>query len=171
MTEEEAIRLRSYLAAQSMRRTPEQILEALQEAHHQLIAALPDAAYSTASDARVWSVLEIVEHVYLFMLHYTTAICDVLENGKCPPDVRNRDEIIPCGDRANTRDNLLTALEKLFQRLTRSVLQVEPLAHLDITWRHFELGEMHWREWLLFARVHLLDHVQQVKQTQMPVDL
>jgi len=50
---------------------------------------------------------------------------------------------------------------------TQSVLQANPDAHLDSIWKHFELGETHWREWLLFARVHLLDHMRQSNQGQI----
>lgn len=45
MTEEEIAQLRSYLAAQSMRRTPPQMIEALRETHRQFaatVAVLPD---------------------------------------------------------------------------------------------------------------------------------
>ncbi|HEU5382255.1 MAG TPA: hypothetical protein VFV38_43125 [Ktedonobacteraceae bacterium] len=45
MTEEEIAQLRSYLAAQSTRRTPPQMIEALLEAHRQFtadVAVLPD---------------------------------------------------------------------------------------------------------------------------------
>ena len=44
-----------------------------------------------------------------------------------------------------------------------SVLQADPEAHLDILWGHDEFGKMHWREWLLFARVHELDHARQMQ--------
>jgi len=37
--EEEVARVRSYLASQAMRRTPEQLVEALREAHQQFLAA------------------------------------------------------------------------------------------------------------------------------------
>jgi hypothetical protein len=55
-------------------------------------------------------------------------------------------------------------------QLVSVVLQADPFAHLDLTWKHFELGEMHWREWLLFARAHLLDHVRQMQQLQVPAE-
>ena len=165
MTEEEVIRLRSYLATQSMRRTPAQIIEALQEAYHQFTMAvitLPNSAYHLHPDEHTWSTSEVVEHVCLFMSSYKAAICSVLEKGQRPPDVYDRQEIIPLPDRAETRDEQLFTLEGIFKHLTSSVLQADPCVHLDITWKHFELGGMHWREWLLFARVHLLDHIRQV---------
>ena len=53
---EEVARVRSYLASQSMRRTPEQLVETLREAHRQFllaVAAVSDAAFrSVAGDDR-----------------------------------------------------------------------------------------------------------------------
>jgi hypothetical protein len=49
---------------------------------------------------------------------------------------------------------------------TQMIALVLPAAadvHLDLTWSHPEFGAMHWREWLLFARVHTLDHTRQVQ--------
>lgn len=169
MTEEEIVRLRGYLTTQSMRRTPTYMIEALQEAYHQFVTAvlaLPDATYHTRPDEHAWSASEIVEHVYLFMSSYKIAICGVLEKGQRPPDVDDRQTIIPYGNKAGTRDEQLFTLEEVFTSLTLTVLQADPFVHLDITWKHFELGAMHWREWFLFARVHLLDHIHQVKQMQ-----
>lgn len=169
MNEEEIKNLRNYLATQSMRRTPAQLIEALQEAYHQFtitVAVLPDTAYYTLSDEHAWSAFEIIEHVCLFMSSYKASICCVLEKGQRPSDVHDRQEIIPHRNRAGTQDELLFTLEEVFRHLTRSVHQADQFIHLDITWNHFELGAMHWREWLLFARVHLLDHVHQVKQIQ-----
>ncbi len=37
--EEEVARIRSYLVSQAIRRTPEQLVQALREAHHQFLAA------------------------------------------------------------------------------------------------------------------------------------
>ncbi|HEU5375364.1 MAG TPA: hypothetical protein VFV38_08000 [Ktedonobacteraceae bacterium] len=173
MNEEEIIRLHSYLVVQSMRLTPVRIVEALQEAYHQFktaVMALPNIAYPTRPDEHIWSAFEIVEHVFLFMSSYKIAICKVLEYGQRPADVGGRQEIIPHGDKAGTQSELLLALEEILNYLAASVLQANPLVHLDITWKHFELGDMHWREWLLFARIHLLDHIRQVNQMRVAVE-
>jgi len=48
--EEEVARVRSYLASQAMRRTPEQLVEALREAHQQFLTAtatVPETAFRT----------------------------------------------------------------------------------------------------------------------------
>ena len=165
MTEEEIAQLRSYLTAQALRRTPAQIVEMLQNIYTQFLTGLSHLSRSSSrvsSSDNTWSKAEILEHVCLFMISYQTAICLVLESGERPPDVCNRTAILP---HANSRslEDFFSTLQKCFDRLKTVVLAADPNTHLDITWNHFELGAMNWREWLLFARVHLLDHVRQVQ--------
>ena len=64
--EQEVARVRSYLASQSMRRTTEQIVEALREAHRQFLeatAAIPDAAFRTAPHEEEWAAVDVLGHV------------------------------------------------------------------------------------------------------------
>ena len=58
---------------------------------------------------------------------------------------------------------MLAKLEASRESLIALVMQADPQAHLDITWGHREFGQMNWREWLLFARVHTLDHTRQMQ--------
>jgi hypothetical protein len=129
--EQEVARVRSYVASQALRRTPAQLVETLQEAHQQFLAAF-DAS----------------------------AIAEVLERGEQPPDIQ--DAIVPA-PQETTRSDLLADLERFRQQLRAVVLQADPNAHLDIIWSHPEFGTMNWREWLLFARVHTLDHARQIQ--------
>ena len=64
--EEEVARIRSYLVSQAMRRTPEQLVEALREAHHQFLAAtaaIPDAEFRTTPKEGEWSAADVLAHV------------------------------------------------------------------------------------------------------------
>lgn len=165
MNSEEIAQFRSYLTSQSMKRTPVQIYDALEEAYRQLLETVdqfPETAFNQPYREGVWSIAEIVEHVMLFMAIYEQAICMVLEQGLQPPDVNDRSENLLRQEPVK-RLELLTALQSSLQHLARTIHQTEPDSHLEITWKHFELGAMHWREWLLLARVHLLDHVRQLQ--------
>lgn len=84
----------------------------------------------------------------------------MIEHGEQPPPIRDVLETAPASD---TREQMLAQLEEARQKLTTLVLQADPQAHLDITWKHDEFGQMNWREWLLFARVHALDHTRQMQ--------
>ena len=165
MNSEEIAQLRSYLTSQSMKRTPVQIYDALEEAYRQLLEIVdqfPETAFHQPYREGVWSIAEIVEHVTLFMAIYQQAICMVLEQGLQPPDVNDRSENLLRQEPVK-RVELLTALQSSVQHLAHTIHQTEPDSHLEVTWKHFELGAMHWREWLLLARVHLLDHVRQLQ--------
>ena len=165
MTNEEIAQFRRYLASQSMKRTPVQIYDTLQEAYRQFLVALdrfPESTFDDPEREGVWSVAKIVEHVTLFMATYKQAICMALEQKLQPPDFNDRSEIPP-GQKHPSRLELLASLQGSVQHLEQTVYQAEPDARLEVTWQHFELGAMHWREWLLLARVHLLDHVRQLQ--------
>ncbi len=165
MNSEEIAQLRSYLTSQSMKRTPVQIYDALEEAYRQLLETVdqfPETAFNQPHREGVWSIAEVVEHVMLFMATYEQAICMLLEQGLQPPDVNHRSEILLRQEPVK-RLELLTAIQSSLQHLARTVHQTEPDSHFEVTWKHFELGAMNWREWLLLARVHLLDHVRQLQ--------
>ncbi len=63
---EEVARIRSYLASQSMRRTPAQLVETVQEAQQQFLAAVatvPDALLRTTPREGEWSAIDVLLHV------------------------------------------------------------------------------------------------------------
>ncbi|MDZ7728356.1 MAG: hypothetical protein U5Q44_09305 [Dehalococcoidia bacterium] len=39
----------------------------------------------------------------------------------------------------------------------------DPSAFLDVTWTHPMFGELNWREWFLFMRIHSKDHARQLQ--------
>ncbi len=163
MDEEETTRLHSYLATQSLRRTPEQLIEMLETAYIDFvkgIQALPAYLFRIQVNECEWSGGELLEHVQAFFDLYGSAISIAIETGQEPEAVE--EAIYPSLPGAS-REILLQALATSYQRLKSSVLQADPLSHLSVRWNHFELGLMHWREWLLFTRIHLLEHVRQVQ--------
>ena len=161
--EEEVARVRSYLASQAMRRTPEQLVAALREAHHQFLAAtaaVPDAAFHTVPKEGEWSAADVLAHVRSIAALDERSICGVLERGEQPANV---DDALEQAPTHATREQMLADIEGLRERLIAVVLRADPQAHLDIVWGHNEFGNMNWREWLLFARVHTLDHARQMQ--------
>jgi uncharacterized damage-inducible protein DinB len=160
--EEEVVRVRSYLASQSLRRTPAQLVETLREAHQQFLAALasiPEASFHIRPREGEWSAADVLLHMRTMAAVDASAIPAVIERGEQPPDIQ--DTILPAPPEV-TRAGLLADLEASRERLLDVVLQADPEAHLEILWGHPEFGRMHWREWMLFARVHTLDHAGQL---------
>jgi DinB superfamily len=161
--EAEVARVRSYLASQSLRRTPAELVEMLREAHQQFLAALalvPEGSFRIRTREGEWSAADVLLHMRTMAACDASAIPTVIDRGEQPPDIQ--DTIVPAPPDV-TRSGLLADLEALRGRLLDVVLHAKPEAHLDILWGHPEFGRMHWREWMLFARVHTLDHARQVQ--------
>jgi len=161
--EEEVARVRSYLASQAMRRTPEQLIEALREAHQQFLAAtasVPEAAFRVTPKEGEWSAADVLAHVRTIAAIDERSICGVIERGEQPANV---DDVLEHAPTNATREQLLADIEALRERLIAVVIRADPQAHLGIVWGHNEFGNMNWREWLLFARVHTLDHARQMQ--------
>ncbi len=161
--DEEVARVRSYLASQAMKRTPEQLVDALREAHEQFLAVtatISDGAFRIVPKEGEWSAADVLAHVCVIAAFDERSICGVIERGEQPKDVEDALEKAPSDA---TRKQLLADIERYRERLIAVVLKADPQAHLDIVWGHREFGKMNWREWLLFARVHTLDHAQQMQ--------
>ena len=161
--EQEVARVRSYLASQATRRTTAQLVGAVREAHRQFLAAtaaVPDTAFRTPPREGEWAAADVLGHVCTVAALDEQATRTVIERGERPPNIN--DAIVPASP-GTTREEMLAALETSRERLIALALQADPQAHLDITWGHNEFGQMNWREWLLFTRVHTLDHAGQMK--------
>lgn len=160
---EEVARVRSYLASQAMRRTGIQLVETLHEAHRQFLAALatiPDTNFRTVPQVGEWSAADVLAHVCTIAAFEERSICSVIKRGERPAPVA---DILEPAPTYATREQMLADLESCRERLMACVLQANPQAHLDIVWGHREFGTMNWREWVLFARVHTLDHARQMQ--------
>jgi uncharacterized damage-inducible protein DinB len=160
---EEVARVRGYLASQSMRRTPEQLVAALREAHQQLLAAsaaIPDDHFHTTPGEGEWSAADVLAHVRRIATFEGRTIGSVIVYGEQPPNV---DDTLEHSPKEITRERILADIAARREQLIAVVLQADPQAHLDILWGHNEFGQMNWREWLLFARVHTLDHARQLQ--------
>jgi len=161
--EQEVARVRSYLASQSMRRTPEQIVDAIREANRQFLeatAAVPEAAFRTSPQTGEWAAADVLAHVCSVATFEEQAICTIIERGEKPADVP---DVLEPAPPTVKKEDMLATLEKVREQMFAVVLHADPEAHLDITCGHREFGQMNWREWLLFSRVHTLDHARQMQ--------
>ena len=114
--EEEVARVRSYLASQAMRRTPEQLVEALREAQRQFLAALaavPEDAFRVVPSEGEWCAADVLAHVRSIAAFDERSICSVLVSGEQPPDV---DDVLEHAPTGATREQLLADIEELRER-------------------------------------------------------
>ncbi|HET8847037.1 MAG TPA: DinB family protein [Ktedonobacteraceae bacterium] len=160
---QEIARVRSYLASQAMRRTIPQITESVQQAHQQFLTAVstvPAAFMAATPRVGEWSALDVLLHVRTVAALELSGLTRVLVDGVKPPDIHDALVTAPA---ETTCEALLAELEDLRARQLALALSADPDSHLQITWGHSEFGQMHWREWLLFSRVHILDHARQIQ--------
>lgn len=154
----ERIRIRSYLQAQAAKLTVAEIVGKVRDAMAELRSAAespgPTSAAPAAGD---WSVAEVVAHVVAAGEQVATGIAAVLDNGTRPAAVDAQAHGTP-GPVGAALEALETGRTTLFAR----VLAAAGDEHLDMTWRHPFFGELNWREWLLFLRLHDLDHARQL---------
>ena len=140
--QEEVARVRSYLSSQAIRRTPEQLVETLREAHQQFLVAtatVPDALFHTPPQEGEWSAADVVAHVRRMADFDARSISGVIERGELPVSIADTLEHAP---KHATREQMLAEIAELRQRLIAVVLQADPDIHLDILWGHTEFGKV-----------------------------
>jgi hypothetical protein len=118
---EEVARVRSYLASQAMKRTPEQLVETLREAHRQFLAAaaaVADPLFRVAPANGEWSAADVLGHMLIIAAIDERAIPAVIERGEQPPDVI---DLVSPAPADLTREQMLEELERLRERLNASV--------------------------------------------------
>lgn len=161
----ESERVRGYLIAQANKLSIPELVEkvrtdcaALQEAG----ASVPGARFADRPADGEWSAAEVWTHVLQMSEHGASAITGILDSGAIPP--RASDTIS-----GETRQGLESS-EDYWQAYTairepfyQRVLKANGDEHLEVKMTHPMFGEFSWREWLLFMRVHDLDHTRQLQ--------
>ena len=61
-----------------------------------------------------------------------------------------------------SRERLLKQRQHKLEELAAPLRQQGLTVTVDVVWDHPFFGPLNWREWLLFLRVHDLDHARQV---------
>lgn len=162
MTEEQQ-RIRGYLQSQAAKLSVPDLVEKVrsdQEQVRQAAEAVPSARFAERPAGDEWSANEVMAHVVDGAVRAAAAIRAVIERGALPPpqdDTLRHD--VRVQDAAAWWAELAAARAALFERLAA----VSGDEHLDITWQHPFFGPLNWREWLLFLRIHDLDHARQMQ--------
>lgn len=162
---DESQRVRSYLVTQANKLSIPDLVQKVRVDTAPLRAigaAVPVAHFTERPGPDDWSAAEVYTHILAINESGARAIAGILNHGALPP--RISDTIT--GD---TRSDL-TSAEDYWQvyhahreALLERVLRASGYEHLDITIVHSQFGAFSWREWLLFMRVHDLDHMRQLQ--------
>ena len=159
---EEQQRVRGYLQTQAAKLSLAELTEKVRSDMEQLRAAaesVPAGRFSDRPGAQEWSANEVMAHVLDGAKGVSSGIVRVIEKGTVPGKIFDRiektDERRAAGEWWRA---LVAEREGLFTRVNAA----KGDEHLDVLWDHPFFGPLNWREWLLFLRIHDLDHARQI---------
>ena len=162
---EEDLRVRSYLAAQANKLAIPELVAKVREDTAPLRAigaSVPAARFTERPAAGEWSAAEVYTHIVQINERGASAIEGILDEGAIP-------ETIADTISGDTLAGLVTAEDywrvyrERRERLLGRVLRAAGDERLDVKITHRQFGPLSWREWLLFMRVHDLDHMRQLQ--------
>ncbi|WP_322818428.1 DinB family protein [Tepidiforma sp.] len=161
----EAERIRSYLVAQAAKLSLPELVEKVRRDCQPLAAAaalVPPHRFRQAPAPGQWSAADVWAHI-IEMNEVGAAAIEAILQGHQPPvrvvddSIRQAARALPGGPECHARYH--ARREQLLAR----VAAARGDEHLHTTIRHPMFGDLNWREWLLFMRVHDLDHLRQLQ--------
>jgi hypothetical protein len=161
--DQEFARIRGYLQVQASKLTVPELVEKVRADLQQVKSAIetfPPSRWNERPSESEWSANEVAAHLAESSQGVSSSIVAVIEHGARQAPIR--DEMSHTDDRRSPLDwwsQVAADREALFSRLAT----VKGDEHLDIVWEHPMFGGLNWREWLLFTRIHDLDHARQIQ--------
>ena len=158
----EADRIRSYLQAQAAKLSLPELVQKVRTDMQQLSQALnavPEARYSVRPAENEWSANEVANHLVQTSRGVASGIRTVLDSGATPGGVIDR---MGASSEAHSPGEWWQILETDREAILERVSTASGDEHLNVKWPHGVFGDLNWREWLLFMRVHDLDHARQL---------
>jgi len=163
--EDETQRIRGYLINQANRLSVPELVQKLRTDTAPLRAigaAVPPEHFEERPGAEEWSAAEVYTHVLDMNERGARAIEGILDTGALQAPIS---DTITGGTRRQlaTAEDYWQAYIAAREKLLERVLLARGDEHLDIKIVHRQFGALSWREWLLFMRVHDLDHMRQLQ--------
>jgi DinB superfamily len=162
---DETDRIRGYLIAQANKLTPAELVAKLRAdtAPLQAIgAAVPIRHFAQRPGPDDWSAAEVYTHILDMNERGARAIEGILDEGVLPSPITDTISGQVRAALSNAEDYWQTYLVRREALLERVSLATGD-EHLDTKIVHNQFGALNWREWLLFMRVHDLDHMRQLQ--------
>jgi hypothetical protein len=158
-------RVRGYLVAQANKLSIPELVEKVRNDTLPLKEAagvVPAARFADRPSEGEWSAAEVWTHILDMNEHGARAIPAIIERGELPERARDTISGETRSELHNGEQYYATYLQRREELLAR-VLQAKGDEHLDVKINHTMFGDLTWREWLLFMRVHDLDHFRQLQ--------
>lgn len=158
-------RLRGYLIAQAAKLSLAELVAKVRADAlplRDVSASIAPARFRERPAAQSWSAAEVFTHILTITEHGADAIEGIIAQGTPPPLMEDRllHEEREFPDAAA----YWRAFSERRERLFAVVLAARGDERLDQTIFHPVFGALTWREWLLFLRLHDLDHLGQMRQ-------
>lgn len=161
----ETERIRGYLLAQANKLSVPELVEKVRRDTAPLkeaAASVPAGRFAERPGPDDWSAAEVFGHVLDMTETGARSIEGIIDSGAIPPRIADE---ITAGGRADLRtvDDYWQVYASRREQLYARVLRANGDEHLDVKITHPAFGGFSWREWLLFMRVHDLDHMRQIQ--------
>lgn len=157
VTDPEALRIRSYLQQQARERSIEELIGRVEEGVTELAAAagaIPAADLDVAVANETWTPMDCIRHISGSNALIAAQILHVAHTGALPAE--------NAALSAATREQLVAGMREAIDSLYAHARDADPAANLGTLWEHPFFGDLNWREWLLFLRIHSKDHARQL---------
>jgi hypothetical protein len=164
MEASEAERIRGYLVAQAAKLSIPELVDKLRRDVLPLRSAagrVPADRFDERPADGEWSAAQVFTHVLEMTEHGDAAIGAIIAGGR-PMGVRDAVSGRAAEGLTGAED-YWRAFEALREPFYARMLRARGDEHLDVTMPHPTFGPLNWREWLLFMRVHDLDHTRQIE--------
>ena len=159
----EAERIRGYLQAQAHKLTIPQLTDKVRGDMEQVREALdsvPADSFATRPAESEWSANEVAAHLASTSAAVAGGIRGAIEDGSAPEGVTDR---IEPGAAERSPGEWWQTMVADREAILERVRLASGDEHLDVKWNHGMFGDLNWREWLLFMRIHDLDHAGQLR--------
>lgn len=157
LSAEDAMRIRENLRVQAAERSIDAIIQQVEEGISEFTAAacaISAADLEAVPEGESWTPLACITHATGSNIQHAQQILYVALSGELPaPSAAD----LPPG-----REALLARHREAIDSLYAHVRDAPPDAFLDVRWNHQFFGDLNWREWLLFLRLHARDHARQL---------
>lgn len=161
----EAARIRSYLVSVAARLPLIELVEKVRQDCLPLgeaAALVPPERFAERPGPGAWSAAETWAHI-LDMNEQGAAAIEAILDGAAPPARAIDDALRPAPADLPGGPACYERYRRRREQLLARVAAARGDEHLDRTIRHPMFGDLSWREWLLFMRVHDLDHLRQLQ--------
>ena len=154
---DEFARIRTYLQQQAGEKSIEDLIGRVQEGMDELAAAgrsIDPARFAEVPPGETWSPRDCLTHAAASNIHVAQQVLYVAHTGELPIE---GEPTLPAD-----REQILVRQAEAIASLYEHVREARPDAYLEVTWQHPFFGDLNWREWLLFLRIHCRDHARQL---------